>query len=61
GQADDLGAGFEILERGGIGHGQKLRNTPAPLKQHSSDKTNSLFIAGYQGNLTQSDPAKMRH
>ncbi len=38
-KADDLGAGLEILERGRIGLGQKLRNTPTPLKQSSSDKT----------------------
>ena len=42
-KADDLGTGFEILERGRIGHGQKLRNTPAPLNQSSSDKTQSGF------------------
>ena len=38
-KADDLGAGLEILEGGRSGHGQKLRNTPTPLKQSSSDKT----------------------
>ncbi|WP_282151449.1 alpha/beta-hydrolase family protein [Ruegeria atlantica] len=38
-KANDLRAGFEILERGRIGHVQKLRNTPARLKQSSSDKT----------------------
>ena len=38
-QADDLGAGLKVFERGRSGHGQKLRNTPAPLKQSSSDKT----------------------
>ncbi len=40
--ADDLWSGFEVLERGRIGHGQKLRNTPAPLNQSSSDKTHFL-------------------
>ncbi len=39
GQADDLGTGFEVLERGRFGHGQKLRNRPALLKPSSSDKT----------------------
>ncbi len=38
-KADDLGAGFEVLKRGKIGYGQKLRNTPARLKPSSSDKT----------------------
>ncbi len=38
-KADDLGTGFKVLERGGSGHGQKLRNRPAPFKQSSSDKT----------------------
>ncbi len=32
-KADDLWAGFKVLERGRLGHGQKLRNRPAPLKQ----------------------------
>ncbi len=39
GQADDLGTGFEVLEGGRFGHGQKLRNRPALLKPSSSDKT----------------------
>ncbi|MEP4766608.1 MAG: hypothetical protein ABJY83_01800, partial [Roseibium sp.] len=38
-KADDFGAGFEVFERGRIGHGQKLRNTAAPFNQSSSDKT----------------------
>ncbi len=38
-KADYLWAGFEILERGRIGHGKKLRNRPARLKPSSSDKT----------------------
>ena len=38
-QTDDLGTGFEVFEGGRSGHGQKLRNRPAPLKQCSSDKT----------------------
>ncbi len=38
-KADDLGTGFEVFERGGSGDGQKLRNTPTPLTQSSSDKT----------------------
>ncbi len=38
-QADDLGTGFKVFERRGSGHGQKLRNHPARLKQSSSDKT----------------------
>ncbi len=32
-QADDLGTGFEVFERGRFGHSQTLRNLPAPLKQ----------------------------
>ncbi len=43
-KADDLGTGFEVLERGRIGHGQKLRDTPTPLKQSSSDKTRARNI-----------------
>ncbi|WP_348540084.1 MULTISPECIES: hypothetical protein [unclassified Ruegeria] len=38
-KADDLGTGFEVFERDRSGHGQMLRNRPAPLKQSSSDKT----------------------
>ncbi len=38
-KADDFGAGFKAFERGRSGQGQKLRKTPAPLKQSSSDKT----------------------
>ncbi len=38
-KADDLGAGFEVLESGRSGHGKKLRNRPARLKPSSSDKT----------------------
>ncbi len=38
-KADDLGAGFKVFEGGRSGHGQKLRNTPNPLNQISSDKT----------------------
>ncbi len=38
-KTDDFGTGFEVLEGGRIGHGQKLRNTPTPLNQSSSDKT----------------------
>ncbi len=44
GQADDLGTGFKVLKRGRSGHGQKLRNRPAPLKQCSSDKTFSVSL-----------------
>ncbi len=40
-KADDLGTGFEVLERGRFGHGQKLRNRPACLKTSSSDKTSA--------------------
>ncbi len=42
-QADDLWAGFKVFERRGSGHGQKLRNHPARLKQSSSDKTRLPF------------------
>lgn len=38
-QADDFGAGFEILERRAFGHLERLRKTPARLKPSSSDKT----------------------
>ncbi|WP_254437387.1 hypothetical protein [Ruegeria arenilitoris] len=38
-KTDDFGTGFEVLEGGRIVHGQKLRNTPAPLNPSSSDKT----------------------
>ncbi len=38
-QADDLGAGLEVLERGTLGHDQKLRKPPARLKPSSSDIT----------------------
>ncbi|WP_371810811.1 hypothetical protein [Ruegeria sp. HKCCD7318] len=44
-QADDLGTGFKVFERHGSGHGQKLRNHPARLKQSSSDKTLLRMIA----------------
>ncbi len=42
-KTDDLGTGFEVFERGGSGHGQKLRNTPAPLNPSSSDKTHAVW------------------
>ncbi len=32
-KTDDLGTGFEILERGRFVHSQTLRKPPAPLKQ----------------------------
>lgn len=38
-QADDLWAGFEVLERGKLGHGQKLRRPPARLKASFFGKT----------------------
>ncbi|WP_328823205.1 hypothetical protein [Sulfitobacter sediminilitoris] len=41
-QADDLGAGFEVFERGWLGHSQTLRNRPARLNTSSSD---SAFLA----------------
>jgi hypothetical protein len=38
-QADNLGAGFEVLEWGAFGHGRNLRKAPATLKPSSSDMT----------------------
>ena len=38
-QADDLGAGFEVLEWRAFGHGQRLRKPPACLNPSSSDMT----------------------
>ncbi|MEP2488674.1 MAG: amino acid synthesis family protein, partial [Marinomonas sp.] len=37
-KTDDLGAGFEISERGALCHDQTLQNHPARLKPVSSDK-----------------------
>ncbi len=48
-KADDFGTGFEVLEGCRIGHGQKLRNTPTPLNQSSSDKTSYLISTAYVG------------
>lgn len=47
-QANNLGAGFEILKWRAFGHPHKLRNRPARLKQDLSDKTgtNSLIQLG---------------
>jgi hypothetical protein len=38
-QSDDLGAGFEVLERGAVGHPVTLAGALPCLKQSSSDKT----------------------
>ena len=38
-ELDDLGAGFEVLERGTFGHSQTLVRSLPCLKQSSSDKT----------------------
>ncbi len=43
-KADDLGAGFEILERDRFGHSKKVCNRAAPLKQSSSDKTDTFSV-----------------
>ena len=37
-QADDLGAGFEVLERGAFDHHRKLDGALPLLKQSSSDR-----------------------
>ena len=42
-QADDLGAGLEIAKRRSFGHGRKLRNRPARLKQICSDNAHRLL------------------
>ncbi len=56
-KADDLGAGFEVLERGRSGHGKKLRNHPARLKPSSSDKAvppiSDNFVAYVDASLMQ--------
>ncbi len=47
-KADDLRAGFEVLEGGRSGHSQKLRNRPTRLNPSSSDKTLvTFFILGW--------------
>ncbi|WP_306351751.1 helix-turn-helix domain-containing protein [Ruegeria atlantica] len=60
-KADDLGTGFKIFERGRSGHGQKLRNHPAPLKQSSSDKTFTIVAMLMPVSQTESHSDQTTH
>ncbi len=59
-QADDLGTGFEILERGRFVHSQTLRKPPARLNPSSSDKAPGCTFRNHS-KLPRAQPDVQHH